>query len=535
MGGPASAARAAPPLAPSGVNAQNSTLSSVASYGYRGDAIGHPIQENGAPDTATLVLLMPIQSPDFRVGQSIFTDPDTQKQVSTAFTAMSNFYPSVTSFGVGLQRGSYLLLYRAAAADIAAVNQGTLSIEAFWSAVESQSLVLDPLTWAPVYDKNFADKDFQVSGKLTRILPPNAEPPASITGRGQVIAQPSTAYLPAGQPLVLVGTVITNTGSEVANEPVEFSTIPEGTGPQVFSALTTDANGSARAQFTPPTGTAAGSTDILSVSSRQVGASALAPVTFGPLPAEADAVSVITAALALHGYNVLGVSHNIQDQEASALAEMVAPRFDRSARGQILTTAGTLFTVYPDIQMARPMLFYRYGGNSYELVFEIEREDWQSWLDGTLSEASFWQVIQFSQVIDVESGRLLSERDFFDKDFVIEPARTDTIIPRQVSGSLTLETWGEQLNPGLIRVPVGGFASGFSVAALTPGSNFAIYNVLDPTTPIYDSAQDPAGDILAALQLTNGQYLLAITTGSVPSSVSLTYTEHMLDSSSLTP
>lgn len=531
--GQASATASTPRLAPSGVNAQNSVLSYIASHGYRGDSIGHPIQNNGTPDTTTVVLLMPIQSPDFRIGQSLFTDPDTQKQVSMAFTAMSDFYLSATRFGVGLEYGSYLLLYQAAAADVVAVNQGALSIEAFWSTVEEQAAVLDAVTWAPAYDKNFSSKDFQASRKLTRILPPNAEPPARINGSGQIIAQPSTAYLPSGQALTLVGTAISSTGILAANEPAEFSLIPEGADPQQFSATTTDANGSARAQFTPPAGL--GDVILLSVSSRQVGTSALAPVMLGPAPAESDAASVITGSLALHGYNVLSVSHDIAEQEASAVAEMVAPRFDRSARGQILTTAGTLFTVYPDIRTAKPILLYRYGGNSYELLFEIERADWQSWLAGTSSEADFWELIDLSQIIDAQSGRLISERDFFDKDFAAEPERTDIITPRQIAGSLTIETWGEQLNPGLIRIPVGGFAVGFTVEELTAGSGFAIYNVVDPITPIYDSAQDPAGDILRALQLANGQYLLSITTGSAPATVRLSYTEHLLDSSSTAP
>src|SRR5215203_3173510 len=115
-------------LAPSSTEAQNSVWAYMASHGYRGDAIGHPVQEGGSNDPDTVVILMPIQSPDFRLGQSVVTDPDTQKQISMAFTAMSNFYPNVARYGVGLEYGPYIMLYQVAASDVLAVTEGSMSV-----------------------------------------------------------------------------------------------------------------------------------------------------------------------------------------------------------------------------------------------------------------------------------------------------------------------------------------------------------------------------------------------------------------------
>jgi hypothetical protein len=536
----------APPLSPTGATPRNDISAYLAGFGYRVDTVGHPTRQDGSAEAGTVVVLMPMQSPSYRLGQSVLEDPETQRQLSVAFAAVARFYPSARHVAVGLVRGDRALVFPALTSEVRAAHEGRLSIEQFWAGVESEATLLDTRTWEPVYDRDFVHKDFSGTSGWKGLLPPNAEaqkalPPGAVGG--QIRIQPSSAYLPEGQELVLVATLLTADGQPLPGQSVRFFYTPEGGEPQQIAVLTTGADGAARARFTAPPdleGTVVMGANH-SQSQSQTGAglspgalSAQAPLRIGPPVSGPAALGVVTGSLALQGYNVLNAAYDASKGRASVLAEIAAPRFDLRVRGQVLSMAGTLFAVLP-AQVAEPVLLYRSGGDSFQLVFRVERADWQAWLAGASDEAQLWRDIRLAAVVDARTGQRIDQRDFISKNFSDAVDTTGITVEKEVESTLAREAWGDQLYPGRFRVPVGAFADSFDVRERTPGTEFAVYSSTDPTAPVYASAQDPDGSRLRSLRLSTGQYLMAVASTGAPARVRLSYVEHLLDSAGSQP
>jgi hypothetical protein len=514
-----------------GTTAQNNVAGFMASQGYRVDSVDNPQQGDGSFVTDTVVLLMPLQSPNFRLGQSIASMPDVQKQVSLGFTTCERFYPDVSHIGVGLEWGEYVVMFPAEAADIRSARDGTMSIEEFWARVDPRVSLIYADTGKPVYDRQFTQKDFAGAGDWGAALPPNAEPPAR--GEAQVRVQPSTAYLPTGSDVVLVATVLDSAGAAVSGQNVEFTyTAQDGEAQAIGSAATT-ADGAARISFTPPDG--AQDTLLVGVSTTagDVTAHAAAPVTLGPAMSGDAALGAITESLRIQGYNVMNARFEAQGStgtRTSVLAEIASPRFDLRVRSQILSMAGTLFALYSSLQEAEPVLLYRGGGNSYQLVFRVNRPNWEAWLGGQTNENELWENIRLRKIIDAETGQPVDQQQFISKNFSDAIDTLGVATAHSVESTVITEAWGDQLNVGRLQVPVEAFASTFTVEERTQGAEFAIYSSSDPVTPIYSSTGDPGGNNLGDLRLSSGQYVLTLESGSPPAKVRLRYVERMIDS-----
>jgi hypothetical protein len=517
-----------PGLGPFGTTEENNTTAELESLSYKVDMVGSPRGADGTPDRATAIVLMPVQSPNFDPGERIVADPVAQKQLWAAFDAAARYFPSATQIGTGLTWGGYIFLFRARTADIAAIAQGGGPDGEFWRQLERNALALDARTWEPVSGRDFTSKDFTPAGDFDRGLPTSDEPPLD---GDQIRLQPASAYLPVGSDLPVVATVRTASGEPAPGRQVSFTYIPEGGEAQNVASAATGIDGTARATLKIPDD--AGEVVIVSAATGDVSAGASMPVRTGPLERDAAALEAISASLSLQDYHMLGAQYPAQGvtgqraQRATMFVQMATPRFDMEVRGQILTIAGTLLANIPELTTAEPVLLYRSASTAFQLVFRVERGDWDAWLDGSITEAMLWDRVTLSKIVDLNTGHLVNAPSFVSKDFADRQAAVNIEVPNSVQTRLAQEDGGEQLYTGRIRVPVGATARDFTVDESTPGAGFAIFRSIDPFEPVYSSAADPRGEALRELVLDSGQYILAIQGGAAPTTVRLNYTEHL--------
>jgi hypothetical protein len=413
--------------------------------------------------------------------------------------------------------------------DVTAAAQAGGPNEDFWLQLERNAVALDARTWEQVSGPNFMAKSFADTGDFDRGLPTTDEP--ALKG-DQVRLQPATAYLPDGSNLPVVATVRTMSGDPAPGRQVNFTYTPQGGEAQQLASATTGSDGSARATLDIPDD--AGEVVIVTAAAADATSGASVPVRTGPRAGDAAALEVVSASLSLQGYDMLAAQYPAQGvtgprpQRASMMAQMAAPRFDMAVRAQILTIAGTLLANMPDLTTAEPVLLFRSAGSAFELVFRVERGDWDAWLNGSITEAELWDRVTLSKIIDMQTGRPVDAPDFTNKDFADMQEALSLAVPTSVETRLAQEAWGEQLYTGRIRVPVGGAARNFAVDERTGGAEFAIFRSTDPFAPLYSSGADPGGDQLRALVLDSGQYVLAIQGAAAPASVRLTYLESLM-------
>jgi hypothetical protein len=515
-----------------GITEQNDAAAYAGSYGYQVDASGHPAGPDGAPDPNSAVMLMPAQSPQFDRDLRNLGDPGTVAQVTTGFAALERAFDA-PKLGVGLEWGPYIVMFSATAEDVRAWQGGTLSAERFWAGVAPTAQVIDAQSWRRINDTGFLYKDFTGSGRLNEKLPPAVERPSS--GGRQIRLQPSTAYLPGGSEATLVATLTDSSAQPVAGESVTFTYALPGEDPQPIATATTGPDGAARARFTPPSQAAGDLTVSVAVSGLPSGAST--SITTAPPVEGSAATGAVATALQAQGFSVLDVVYGQQQgvNVATAAAEMVAPRLDMSVRSQILTMAGTLFAVYPQAAVARSALLYRTEGNSYQLIFETRRQDWEAWTGGATTEAQLWERLPLDEVVDALTGERVNQRDFLNKNFKDAVDRVEIRTPRSVESRLVRESWGDQLYTAKFSLSVGAIADSFTVEELTSGAGFAIYAVADPVDPLYRSSADPDGSGLRGLQLTSGNYLLSVEGNVIPSTIRLGYLDHLVDTARTGP
>jgi hypothetical protein len=518
-----------PGIGPFGTTEENNATAHLESLGYHVDAAGSPRLADGSPDRATVVMLMPVQSPNFDPGERIAADPEAQRQLWAAFNAGVLYFPSATQIGAGLTWGGYIFLFPASATEVAAAAQAGGPDGDFWLRVERAASALDARTWEQVSGPNFITKDFAASGDFDRGLPTSDEP--ALAG-DQVRLQPATTYLPEGSDLQLVATVRIASGEAAPGRQVSFTYTPEGGEALQFAGATTGSDGAARATLDLPDDV--GEVVLVSAATDDVSAGASIAVRTGPVERDAAALDVVSGSLSMQGYSVLAAQYPAQGvtgprpQRASMLVQMAAPRFDMSVRGQILTIAGTLLANMPELTTAEPVLLYRSAGTAFELVFRVERTDWDAWLSGSITEAELWNRVTLSKIIDLQSGQPVNAPDFVNKDFADEQEALSLVVPSGVETRLVQEDWGEQLYTGRIRIPVGASARDFTVEERATGAEFAIFSALEPFDPIYSSAEDRGGDELSALVLPSGQYILAIQGAAAPATVRLSYLERLM-------
>src|SRR4029453_3685620 len=107
------------------------------------DAVGSPRRADGTPDRATIIVLMPVQSPNFSTEARIIGDPEARKQLWAAFDAAVRYFPNTLDVGAGLTWGGYIFLFPAHMSDIAAAVAGGGPGSDFWLRVEREAMALD--------------------------------------------------------------------------------------------------------------------------------------------------------------------------------------------------------------------------------------------------------------------------------------------------------------------------------------------------------------------------------------------------------
>jgi hypothetical protein len=529
-----------PPPRPSlglvGVTEQNNCASYLKSLGYHVDAVGYPTKPASTPDTDTVVVLMPVESPQFDPGQRTAGDLETVQQVLAGLSAAHHFFPSAHNLGVGLEWERNIILLPSDAANLQAFLDTKVSLEELWGQVSSRITTIDVSTWQPVPGTDFLQKDFSTDNRQSQGIPPAAERPA--TSRGQIRLQPSTAYLASGQAATLITTVSNGRSEPIAGQSVEFSYAVLGQDPQSIITATTGANGVARAPFSAPS--QAGGQVAVSVGTAGISPGASVPLAVGPPVTGTAALDAVTTSLRLQGYNVLNADYRDAASTggsggvATALAEMASPRLDDSVRAELLSMAGTLFSLFPQAAAAEPVLLYRSQGLSYQLVYSAGRQDWDAWIAGTTDEVQLWQRFNLQRVVDAVTGQAIDQRDFLGKSFGAT-GQYAIDVPGTIESRLVNESWGDQLYTAKFVVPVESLADTFGIADRTGQAEFAIYKVTDPTKPLYASSQDQDGSKLKQLGLAAGRYILSVESATVPASARLTYVAHMLDAARIKP
>jgi hypothetical protein len=530
-------AQGAPGRGPFGTTEQNNCTAYMESQGYHVDAVGRPRLSNGTPDPDTVVMLMPVQSPQFDPDASLAGDEESSRQVLEGFRVCYRFYNDISTVGIGLEWGPYIIMVPASAADWQAVEDGRMTPDELWRKTQPQITILNASTLRPISETDFTQKNFTGYKDVQQSMPPQTDP--TPTRSESVKLQPSTAYLPVGSSLTLVAGTYDRGFRVLPAKEISFTYQVRGQDPVDLARNTSDANGTARVTL-PGASVQAGDQIIVRAAMDSSGAVASSPVQVGPAVSGPAALDAISQSLKLQGYNVLNVEYRPASgsapARAGALAEIASSRLDRSVRLQLLTMIGTLFAVYPDVQVAHPAVIYRSQATPFQLVFNVSRADWDAWLAGTISEAQLWQRIRLDPVRDVRTGHPAGQRDFLNKNFTGDTGRAmDLQTPQAVRSTVTRESWGDQLNPAKFKVPVGGYANSFQVVERSDSAEFAIYSAVDPTTPLYSSTEDPDGSRLRLLRLAPGQYILSIESSQVPSAIGLTYFVHLAATSTQNP
>lgn len=516
-----------------GSTGQNNASAYIESYGYRVDAVGLPKKADGSPDDDSVVMLMPVQSPQFDPGKRTVNDLETIKQVSQGFIACRRSFPKASKIAVGLEWGESIIMFPVQAASVQALQDGKLSTTELWSQVEPNIVVIDASTWQPLYETNFISKDFSGDRSLDRGLPPDTERPGK--GQGQIRLQTSTAYLPTGSKATLVVTVSDNAANPVSGANVEFTSAQQGQDPQPITTSPTGNDGAARASL--QAGPQAQGQLTIRASISNTTSIASVPILVGPPVTGTQATNVVVESLRLQGFNVLNVFREEEQspggtavKRATIVAEIAASRLDARVRTQILSIAGTAFALYGEAETATPVLLYRSQGRTYELIFQVDRREWDNWINGAISEAQLWESIRLDRIIDAETGQPVAQRDFINKNFGTVAAAFEISTPKAIESKLVRESWGDQLYSGKLVVPVGAVADSFEVASRAGQAEFAIFASTDPVEPLYQSVQDNDGSGLRQLSLVTGQYTLSVEGNTVPASVRLTYIEHLAGS-----
>ena len=521
-----------------GSTGQNNASASMESYGYRVDAVGFPRKADGSSDDDSVVMLMPVQSPQFDPDQRTVNDMETVKQVSQGFIVCRRSFPNASKIAVGLEWGKSIIMFPVQAASVQALQDGNLNTSDLWSQVEPNIVVIDAFTLQPLYETNFISKDFSGNQGLDEGLPPDAEGLGK--GQGQIRLQTSTAYLRTGSRATIVVTVSDSASNLVSGANVEFTSTQQGEDPQPITTSATGNDGAARASLQGVPQVQGQLTIRATVSNTTSVASV--PLLVGPPVTGTQATNVAVESLRLQGFNILSVTAEDEQspggttvKRVSIVSEITAPRLETRVRAQILSIAGTAFAIYEDAESVTPVLVYRSQDRSYELIFQVARRDWDNWIDATISEAQLWERIPLDRIIDAATGQPVAQRDFINKNFGTVAPPFEISTPKAIESRLVLESWGDQLYSAKMVVPVGAVADSFEVASRGGQAEFAIFASTDPANPVYRSIQDADGSGLRQLSLVTGQYTLAVEGNVVPASVRLAYIEHLAGSGGLTP
>lgn len=576
------------PLAQAGAGSgkgQDPSANSVAQYleskGYTVDDVGYLQDNSGKVNTDEVAVVMDFASTSYDPNSGLPTaDQDTVTQVVQGFYALHKNYPKSSVIVVALAyQNNYLFVFPTKAADWQQVldnaNDSTIANN-FWQTVSSNFTILDAngnvVDPSSFGNKNFGGGDFTGQNGNNGPTPPTNNPtnnpvdPASghSAGAGYLRLIPSSAYLPSsGGSFYLIGAISDKDFNPAAGQKVAFSVSTTGQKEQrINSVQQTDNNGTARVQVSginagnrenqaTVKAICAASNDPTSCGDVTVDGPASAVIVIGPGNLSSDnGKQALNDALAAQGYSMEGVDYQeSQGVTGDTIAygavamDMASQRFDQTLRSQMFSGFGTIFTVFPKAKSGIEAMVYATGGKVYELIYQVNRTDWQSYVQGQTDEPTFWKQVMLVEVDDAKTGQKIdgNGKDFVDKNFSGSSSTGSTgglVHQRQVESTLTVEDWGPQPTDDNIIVPLGGFADSFTVLSATgsEGKAWSIYSVEDTSKPVYQAKNDPNGATLKSLTLQEGNYILMVedpnppdgtATGTVVEDIKLQYSEHL--------
>lgn len=542
------------------------------SKGYTVSGVGYLKDSNGNLNTDQVAVIMDFASTNYDPSAGLPTnDQDTINQVVLGFYALHKYFVKPSTLVVGLTyQSNYTFVFPASASDWQTVLNNpndTNQANTFWQNVTSNFIILDA-NGNQVDPNSFSNKNFNggnFTGQNNGPTPPTNNPtnnpvdPASShnPGAGYLRLIPSSAYLPSsGNGFYLIGAVSDSSYNPAANQKVAFSVQVTGQkANQIGSVQQTDNNGTARIQVGPSNVNGqvavkvacAASADPTSCGDVTVDGPASAVVLVGSDNLSATAgKQALNDAITAQGYTVEQVDYQeSKDVTGSTIAQpvlvvdMASQRYDQTLRNEMFSGFGTMFTIFPKATNGLLGLVYASGGKTYILVYQVNRSDWQSFVQGATDEAGFWKQVTLGQVLDAQTGQPVQGggNNFVNKNFGGGSTSGGQTHTRQVETTLTVESWGTQPTDGNIIVPLGGFADSFSATAQgSEGKAWSIYSVEDTSHPVYQSKSDTDGSGLSKLSLPSGNYILMVedpdppagtATGTVVEDIKVQYSEHL--------
>jgi hypothetical protein len=558
----------------SGKNPSDPNANYVAQYletkGYTVVNVGYLKDNNGNANTDQVAVIMNFASTKYDPSSGLpTTDQDTVNQVVLGFYSLHKYFvkPSVLVVVLAYQN-NYLFVFPARAADWQAVLDDNSKADSFWQTVTSNFVILDSngnvVDPSGFSNKNFGGGDFSGQGNNGPTSPtdnPTNNPvdPASghDAGAGYLRLIPSSAYLPSdSNSFYLIGAVSDKNYSPAVGQKVAFSLKVTGKQEQqIGNVQQTDNNGTARVQVGRVTAngqvamkvTCAASSDPTSCGDVTVGGPAAAVVVVGSGNLSADAgKQALNDAMTAQGYSVEQVDYQESqgvtgDTIAAAVLvmDMASKRYDQTLRTQMFSGFGTMFTIFPRAKNGILGLVYPNGGKTYVLVYQVNRTDWEAYVQGKTDETGFWKQVTLGQVIDAQTGQSVQGgKDFVNKNFAGNSGSNGgQVRPRKVESTLSVEEWGPQPTDDNIIVPLGGYADSFTVNATGSGDkSWSIYSVEDTSKPVYQSKTDSSGSKLKDLILQSGNYILMVEdpdppqgtpVGTVVEDIKVQYSEHL--------
>ena len=490
--------------------------------GYRVLEVGYAADGQGRIDRTTVYVVMEAAEPQL--------DTDTTiRQVVFGFGALRDVYTEAEVLIVALQVNRYLLLYPTTGQNFDDWHNELIGFYEFWNPIRSALRILDTETGRYVAEKDFTSKDFSNKDFGGGGSPPPQD--NTPLGDENILLQPSTFFLPAdGETVGLaVARLSDRQGRPLANKEVQFSFVATGRDPQEIGSVATNRqSGIAIRPFTSsePLGEV-----LLRVTTGSQNASV--PILIDRAPTTEDALQAILAeAYALDDYSFEGVAHfagrDVTGEEydiARIASVMEEQSFNRRVANQVLRSFGTMYTLFPSAtQLEHFLIWVDPQGAYYYFVHSLPVTALQEWLNGEITAEVLLTRTEVA-ILD-EDLNFVGDKNFVTKNFAPPESGRTVDVPRTVTATITNEAWGEQLNIGIFRVPLGASADGFVLEELTGNATgFELFDNGAMDAPLVSWQEGEDETPLRSLRLSEGQYLLSVF-GSAPAGVTLSYTEH---------
>lgn len=508
------------------------TMAELIRHGYDVVAVGYYTDDQGKQDPNGVYVQM----------ETIVDDPEIVRdnplleylvqQIFLGYTALSRYYPQVTTLYAILRYDHYLFIYKTSVQDWDDFNDNQISGQDFVFALNRNALIYDVNARKYVGAKDFVNQQHTAKNQQNKNFTGLAKPPlppanTDPNARAENIwFDASTTYLPADgtTSAVLMANLRDRNYAALTGRDVFFAFEAQGQPEARLGTRTTDAFGTARTNIKSSRALnrvllRAGTPDYTASSQIVIGA---------PPGKDADArARTVVTGLTNIGYSDVDADV-VAGGGAIAQARVASNQFDQKVYSQLVRIIGTLRTVYPDVDTLMPALIWNApDGHTYTMLWIARPDYWDAFVAGAIGENQLWQSMAYRGTLD-ERGQWVSDRDFVYKNFGASSKQSETELRVTIQATLSQEEWGPQLNVASFAVSAGGVADSFSVAEM--GGNvegFAIYAAPDFVNPAFTYKQGDDPGALSALRLEQGQYVLDLIGGDPPATVTLNYVEHL--------